>query len=174
MQQHLLKEHYWSLLHRAQETSAEWYVYRHAAALLGGTGDLIWIRDELKKERAACLRYAERDGTLYDAVYGTYGTYMRTKKKLYDEVIRNVLICYYETLAQDADIREDHRTQLSRSLIQLLQEYSPAQASAVIRQLALSCAFHSHRQSDRRQRKVLRKRAAIYAQVALDLGGTLH
>ncbi|SRR5579884_244642 len=173
MQQRLLKEHYLSLYHQAREKSAEWYVYRHAAALLGGTGNLIWIRDELKKERAACLKYAERDGALPDTDYGTYGNYMRTKVRLYNEVIRDVLICYYETLAQYADVHEDQSTQLSLSLALLLKEYSPAQASTVIRHLALSYAFHSHNQRDQRQRKMLRKRAAIYAQVVLDLGGTL-
>ena len=74
MQQHLLKAHYLSLFRQAREKSAEWYVYRHAAALLGGTGDLTWVREELKKERSACLRYAQRDGALPDTDYGTYGS----------------------------------------------------------------------------------------------------
>jgi hypothetical protein len=174
MQQHLLKAHYLSLFRQAREKSAEWYVYRHAAALLGGTGDLTWVCEELKKERTACLNYAERDGALEDTDYGTYGNYMRTKMGLYDEVIRDVLICSYEKLARHAALRQDQSTWLSWSLVLILQEHPLTQARAVVRQLALACASRTRTERDKRQRKVLRKRAAIYAQVVLDLGGPLH
>lgn len=58
MQQHLLKEKYLVLADWAREPSAEWWVYRQAAALLGSTGDLAWVREGLKKERGSCLHYA--------------------------------------------------------------------------------------------------------------------
>jgi hypothetical protein len=172
MQQHLLKIKYLVLADRARKPSAEWQVYRHAAALLESTGDLAWIREELKKERSRCLLYAQRDGELPDTNDGTYGHDMRRKKDLYDEVIREVLICAYEKRIRETNFKEDLTTLFAPTLLYILERSSLAGARVKLRELAL---FHASRPGfDARSKKFHRKVARLCAEVLLDLGGSLH
>ncbi len=72
---------------QAPEKSAEWYAYGTAGAFLAGKGSIEWVRNELQKAREDCLFYAERDGTLPDAQYGTYGDYMRAKATIFQNLL---------------------------------------------------------------------------------------
>src|SRR5690348_8724876 len=123
MQRHLLHVHYQSLFEQqSQETSAAWRVYRDAVDMLGSRTPLPLIVQHLKQVCTACLFYAERDGDVEDPEYGTYGTYMMTKKALYEDIIRDVLVCYYEQLAWQPAGKKDLLTLLSWSLIVSLQK----------------------------------------------------
>jgi hypothetical protein len=172
MQRHLLHAHYQSLFEQqSQDTSAPWRVYRDAVDLLGSRVSLPLIVQQLKQVCADCLFYAGRDGDVEDPEYGTYGAYMMTKKALYEEVIRDVLICYYEQLAWQPAGREDLLTLLSWSLLVSLQKQPLAQVKTDLREIIHMLLSRVER--DPRRRKVQRKAATIYAHVLLALGGTL-
>jgi hypothetical protein len=173
MQRALLAARYRSLFeqHKSRENTAEWRVYRDAVDVLGSRTSLPQIVQQLKQACDDCCFYANRDGAVEDPEYGTYGNYMMTKKTLYEEVIRDVLVCHYEQVAWQPNFKEDLPTLLSWSFLIILQQPSLTQVKTDLRTVIHTLLSRVER--DPRRRKVQRKAATIYAQVLLALGGTL-
>jgi hypothetical protein len=96
---------------------------------------------------------------------------MLTKKTLYEELIRDVLVCHYEQVAWQPDFKEDLPTLLSWSFLVILQQQPLAQVKTDLRTVIHTLLSRIERDPPRR--KVQRKAATIYAQVLLALGGTL-
>ncbi len=88
MDRQVLIEKYQQIFEQAQERNAEWYVCRDVLPLLASALSLSAVHAELVKLRKQCEAHAKSDAP--DAVYGTYGDYMRFKIALFNQVLKEL------------------------------------------------------------------------------------
>ncbi len=167
-----LAEQYETLHKQAEEKTAEWYVYGFAWAYVGGSGAIDWVLKEIWAERNKCERLAREHPYCFDAQYGTYDNYMRTKVRLYDAILREVLICKYESLMEKT-VRKSMRYSLYQIILSTLENQPMGQAGAFLREQAFLQAKRRREVKRKRTRKLIRQAATIYALAVLDLGGVL-
>ncbi|GHO98654.1 hypothetical protein KSF_087020 [Reticulibacter mediterranei] len=173
MQRSLLAAQYRTLFEQQQDrdNTAEWRVYRDAVDLLESRTSLPLGVELLTRVCADCLLYARRDGSRHDSVYGTYGAYMLLKKRLYEDLMREVLICHYEELMESTPLQEDLESVLAPDILPLLREPALASVRTQLRDRASTLAAQAFH--DPRTRKVKRKAATMYAHLLYRLGGSL-
>lgn len=107
MDRQALAAKYQKLFELAREKTADWYVYGHAAELLRGQADVMWVRQELERALDQCLRHAEEHGSSPDSDYGTYGCYMSTKAQLYRGVLAESAVMVGKTWQEALDERRE-------------------------------------------------------------------